>query len=533
VTIEKGENKMTKITGREHRLPRVFGFSMRKIHKYIVVPLALASLGVSLSGATVIPAPRALRITQLYSTAETTTSAALVWNTNVASDSLLQYSTSNPVPAYAPQVYSASQVTLHDIQLGGLTPGTLYYFKVTSCTKRGCSTATGSFETFPSCPDTVPPVSGNWQQVISPNVSGATSVNNQLLGIAAVSENDVWAVGWAQDPNGPAYVKRTLIEHFDGNVWNIVRSPNRGNDTESELHSVSVASANDVWAVGSSNNGSLPSRTLVEHWDGTQWSIVPSPSPDTQFNELRGMVALSANDVWAVGYHGGTQTDTPIDTLILHWDGTSWSQLASPNIAGGANQLFGITAISANDIWAIGTAGGAPLAMHWNGSAWSVVPVRVGGGLSTERLTAVSGTASNDVWAVGDAKGIFTNQTFATIRHWDGARWTEKVCRASSGSNPPEGYEGGGPNAYFTGVAAAASNDVWAVGVFGSGPMIVHWDGRAWTAVTHPRVFPNAAILRAVATSSGGSAWSVGIEVEVNSSGSVNQGRTLIDRYTP
>lgn len=153
--------------------------------------------------------------------------------------------------------------------------------------------------------------------------------------------------------------------------------------------------------------------------------------------------------------------------------------------------------------------------------------------MSTEKLTAVSGTANNDVWAVGDGRGIFTNQTFATIRHWDGARWTEKVCRAASASNPPDGYEGGGTNAYFTGVAAVASNEVWAVGVLGSGPMILHWDGQAWTTVTHPRAFPNAASLWAVATSQGGSAWSVGFEIQVDSSGSLSPEQTLIDRYNP
>lgn len=519
---------MIKAIGKQVRLLRLLSFSKRNFHKYIVVPQVIPLLGVSLSAA---PA-RAPKITQVYTTAETSTSAEVIWNTNTASDSLLQYSTSNPVPASATQVYLASQVTLHKIPLAGLAPGTLYFYKVTSCTKRGCTTVTGSVETFPSCSDVVPPVSGNWQKVFSPNVSGATSVNNQLLGIDAVSANDVWAVGWAQDPNGPQYVKRTLTQRFDGNVWNIVPSPNRLIDTQSELHSVSAASANDVWAVGSTNNGKLPSRTLIEHWDGTQWNIVLSPSPDSQFNELRGVAALSANDVWAVGYRGGTKAETPIETLILHWDGTRWSQVASPNIAGGSNQLFGITAISANDIWAVGAARGAPLVMHWNGSAWSAVRVAVGGGLSTERFTAVSGTASNDIWAVGEAKGIFTNQTFATIRHWDGARWTERVCRAASGSNPPEGYEGGGPNAYFTGVAAAASNDVWAVGVRGSGPMILHWDGRAWTTVTHPRAFPNAATLRAVATSNGGSAWSVGVEVEINP-GAVTYERSLVDRYGP
>jgi hypothetical protein len=453
----------------------------------------------------------------------------VVWNTTSAADSLLQYSNINPVPASAPQVYSANQTTLHEIELTGLTPGTLYFYKVTSCTKKGCVSASGTFETLPSCPDVVPPVSGSWQQALSANV---TAVNNQLLGVDAVSNNDVWAVGWAQDPNGPVYVKQTLIEHFNGSVWTIVPSPNKSNDTLSILYSVSATSANDVWAVGSSQDGKLPSRTLIQHWDGTAWSIVSSPNPDSQFNELRGVAAISANDAWAVGYRGGTKNETPIETFILHWDGVTWSQVASPNVAG-ANQLFGVTAISAGDVWAVGSVSGAPLALHWNGTAWSVVSVGVGSGLSAEYFAAVTGSSANDVWAVGKGQGIFTNQVFATIRHWDGSRWTEKLCRAASASNPPDGYEGGGPNAYFTGVSAAASNDVWAVGVAGSGPMILHWDGQAWTEVTHPRAFPNAASLYAVTTSPQGNAWGVGIEIEVSSSGSTSPSFTLIDRYTP
>lgn len=486
-----------------------------------------------LSGAWVLAAPtRAPRITLIYTTAETSTSAAVVWNTNTASDSLVQYSTTNPVPGSAPQVYVGTQTTYHEIALSGLTPGTVYFYRVTSCSKKGCATGTGSFETFPGCPDVVPPVSGSWQNVSSPNVSGATLASNQLLGVSAVSGNNVWAVGWAQDPNVPSY-KRTLIQHFDGNLWSIVASPNSQNDVSSQLHSVSAGSANDVWAVGSSHNGGAPTRTLIQHWDGTQWTIVSSPSPDGQINELHGVAALSADDVWAVGYRGGTSNETPLETLILHWDGTSWRQVISPNIAGGANQLSGIAAMSANDIWAVGSAGGAPLVMHWDGNAWSIVPVRVRSGLSTERFTAVSGAAASDIWVVGQGRGIFTNQTFATIRHWDGSRWTDKVCYAASASNPPDGYEGGGPDAYFTGVGAAASNDVWAVGALGSGPMILHWDGRAWTSVAHPRAFPNAAVLRGVATLRGGGAWSVGLEIEFDSSGSVTPDRTLINSYAP
>jgi hypothetical protein len=491
--------------------------------------MSLLVSGVSLSAA---PPSRAPKVTLVYTTAETSSSAEVVWNTNTAADSLLQYSTINPVPPQAAQVYVPTQVTVHEMPLAGLTPGTVYFYRVTSCAKKGCTTATGSFETFPSCPDVVPAVSSNWQTAISPNVSGTTELNNELLGVAAISASNAWAVGWSQDPNGPPYVKRTLIQHFNGSTWDIVNSPKRRGDTLSQLYSVAAVSANNVWAVGSSNDGTLPSRTMIQHWDGTQWTIVSSPSPDKQFNELRGVAALSANDVWAVGYRGGTKSETPIETFILHWNGTVWTQVTSPNVPTGANQLFGITAIATNDIWAVGSIAGAPLALHWNGSTWNVVNVAVGSGLSTEKLNAVSGKAANDVWAVGDGKGIFTNQTFATIMHWDGTRWSEKTCRAASSSNPPDGYEGGGADAYFTGVSAAATNDVWAAGVHGSGPMILHWDGAAWTAVTHPRAFPNAAVLRAVATS-GGNAWSVGLEIEVDPSGSASAERTLIDRYAP
>jgi len=273
---------------------------------------------------------------------------------------------------------------------------------------------------------------------------------------------------------------------------------------------------------------------LIQHWDGVQWSIVPSPNPDDQVNELRGVAALSANDVWAVGYSFGTQSESNIDTLILHWDGVSWSEVASPpNVLGVANQLFGITAISATDIWAVGSAGGAPLSMHWNGSVWSTVPVRGHGGLSGEVLVAVAGAGSNDVWAVGRGRGFYSNRSAATIRHWDGAHWTLKVCRAASSSNPPDGYEGGGPDSYLTGVSAGAANNVWAVGVLGAAPTILHWDGFAWTTVTHPRAFPNSAGLNAVTALSGGSAWSAGFEIQVHSSGLVTDVRTLIHRYIP
>src|SRR5262249_41839023 len=150
----------------------------------------------------------------------------------------------------------------------------------------------------------------------------------------------------------------------------------RGANYFNVLYGVAGTSAGDAWAVGLSHNGTLPSGTLIEHWNGSRWTITASPSPDDQLNELRAVAALSPDDAWAVGFHSGAQTDLPIATLVMHWDGASWHQVPSPNLPGVANQLFGITAIAPDDIWAVGAAGGGPLSLHWNGSAWSVVTVQ-------------------------------------------------------------------------------------------------------------------------------------------------------------
>ena len=497
-----------------------------------VVALALAVPAVLAvpAPAPAAPRPNVPTITLHYVTAETSTSATVAWNTNIAADSLLQYSTSNPIPPGAPQVYRPEPVTFREIELTGLAPATLYYYKVTSCTRRGCGSATGTFDTYPTCPDEVPAVSGSWQGVPSPNVGGSPPLRNELLGVAAVSADEAWAVGWSQDPDGPPYVKRPLTQRFVGGAWRIVDTPAPAGDTNTVLHGVSAASANDVWAVGSTHNGLLPSRTLTLHWDGSGWTIVPSPSPDTQLNELLGVAAISPTDAWAVGFRGGTHGETPLETLILRWDGVSWTQVPAPNVPGGANQLAAVTAVAPDDVWAVGSAGGAPLSMRWNGNAWTVVPVARNRGMSTEKLTGIAGAAGNDLWAVGDGRGFFSNRTSATIKRWNGVYWTDKVCRASSPSNPPPDYEGGGPDFFFTGISAAASDDVWAVGASGSGPFIQHWDGQAWTTVIHPRAFPNSAVLHGVATGPGG-AWAVGLLIEVHPDGTAEPPRTLIHRY--
>ena len=144
----------------------------------------------------------------------------------------------------------------------------------------------------------------------------------------------------------------------------------RGVDSSASLASVSALSASDAWAVGSDNSG-----TLVLHWNGTAWAQVPSPNPGIGHSALSGVDALSPSDAWAVGsYDTGRGTRISSKNLVLHWNGASWTQVASPSPAGqGGSELLGVSARSAGDAWAVGLVvrhNLSTLVLHWNGARW-------------------------------------------------------------------------------------------------------------------------------------------------------------------
>ena len=113
---------------------------------------------------------------------------------------------------------------------------------------------------------------GSWSIVTSPNTSPAEG--NALNGVTCVSASDCWAVG--NHYNGSAYL--TLIEHWDGTAWTIVASPNTEGTANNNLYGVACTSTSDCWAVGQALIGAA-FRTLIERWDGTSWAIVTSPNP--------------------------------------------------------------------------------------------------------------------------------------------------------------------------------------------------------------------------------------------------------------
>ncbi len=185
-----------------------------------------------------------------------------------------------------------------------------------------------------------------WHAVPSPDPGNI----NDLTKVVALSSNDVWAVGSYSGVSGPS---RTMTEHWDGISWSLVPSLNLGTG-DNRLDGIAQVSSNNVWAVGYYAVGGYPTN-LTEHWDGTSWSVIPSPDPVVGSNELNSIAQVSSDDVWAVGYSYSTEGIG--STLTEHWNGTSWSVAPSPNPGSNRNMLNAVAPLSSSDVWAVGGAG--------------------------------------------------------------------------------------------------------------------------------------------------------------------------------
>jgi hypothetical protein len=131
-------------------------------------------------------------------------------------------------------------------------------------------------------------------------------------------------------------------------TWSVVPSPSPG--TSTFLYGVSCAPAGTCTAVGTKSIGvGFVPRTLIESWNGTSWSVVPSPSPGSG-DGFGGVSCVSAAACTAVGFYS---VGNDHKTLIESWNGTSWSVVPSPNLLHN-DHLYGVSCASAAGCTAVG-----------------------------------------------------------------------------------------------------------------------------------------------------------------------------------
>lgn len=336
------------------------------------------------------------------------------------------------------------------------------------------------------------PASGCQSLIASQPLNPDTA--NVLQGVTVVSPCNAWAVGFSRSGGG----NQTLMEHWNGSSWRVFLSSSPGT-ADNELLGVHARSGSDIWAVGAYSSAPVSFKTLVLHWNGRTWTRLPSPTPGTEA-VLTAVHATSGTDAWAVGH---TFTGTHASALLLHWNGHTWQQAKNP-IPKTPAELLGVTATSARNAWAVGYSekgsSQPSLILHWNGRSWSRVASPSPGGENT--LTAVAASSARNAWAVGVTLGQ-EGRTF--ILHWNGRFWTRTRSPNIGGPAVLNSLQG---------VTVLSGSNAWAVGYSGSTqstqqPVILHWNGHAWQLTPAPDP-GGGSELRAVAARSGGDLWAVG-----------------------
>jgi hypothetical protein len=336
--------------------------------------------------------------------------------------------------------------------------------------------------------------------VSSPNPGTTKSL---LVSTSALSNADVWAVG---DSNSTASEitessgDRTLIEHWNGTAWSVVSSPNAftGSADANDLLGVSADSDTDAWAVGSATPNQAPAALpLAEHWNGTAWNLVSVPSTHTG-ETLAGVSADSATDAWAVGAFTDFTPFSSAGPVIHHWDGKTWSSLAVP---AGVFSLDSVVALSSTNAWATGNTPNNTL-LHWDGKTWSLFTgPNFGQGIAATFLS-LSASAADDIWATGQATN--GDGTGPFIAHFDGTSW-----QLRDNSTDSQFF-----NNTYVAIAAHSSTDALVVGsnAFSGKPAVEQWDGASWHPVSF--VVPQGAGINnaqeGVTFTPGGDAWIVG-----------------------
>ncbi len=324
-----------------------------------------------------------------------------------------------------------------------------------------CNIYYGATETHPGLIETW---DGNtWSIVPSPVVNtalGLHGVGFGLAGVSCTSSTFCMAVG----SNGVTSGADTLVESWDGSTWTVVPSPNA--DNVNGLISVSCSGPTFCMAVGNSSATSISNvQNLVESWDGSSWSIIPGPpASDGTPNSV---ACTSPSFCLAVGDQqtGGTASQIYAQSFAETWDGSSWTIISSPDPDPLTNVFASVSCLTSTNCVAAGYQGNLQLfAESWNGTVWSAAP---GPGSYSGRVSC-------------SASPTFCMVISNVSETWDGTTWTTV-------SSPAPG----------TALSCTGPTFCMAVGSVSGQTLAETWNGTTWTVLASP----NANALNITSTS--------------------------------
>ena len=220
--------------------------------------------------------------------------------------------------------------------------GTEVRLKDVSCSSASACTVVGRYSASGVYKPYVARWSGSsWSLQTAPSPGEGTALE-ALLSVSCPSSTFCMAAGTAAG--------KPFAERWNGSEWTTQTAPNPEGGSEASLEGVSCSSASDCMAVGSFKVSGLR-KTLTERWNGSSLAVVASPNPSGKEGNavLRSVSCLSASSCFAAGSFAypasGASGET---TLVEAWNGSEWSIQTSPNPEGNSfSSLAGISCSSA------------------------------------------------------------------------------------------------------------------------------------------------------------------------------------------
>jgi hypothetical protein len=295
-----------------------------------------------------------------------------------------------------------------------------------------------------------------WLLQPTPNPTGAAE--SAFGGIACPARSTCFAAG--------SGANAALVERWNGTAWRIQPVPTLSG---AALSAVSCSSPSACIAVGLSASGNL-----AERWNGTRWAIQPIPTPaGAHGSGLLGISCTSATNCLAAGAYNTTSSqDGPVLPLTERWNGSRWTILPTPNPAGAVQTfLGGVSCTSPSACTATGEQHSASGVVHtvaerWDGASWTIQATPNPAQVQFASLGGVACTGPSACVAVGGS------DRGSLVERWDGTAWHIQPAPTPSGGGLLNGVACPAPAA-CTAVGFTFT---------GSGGMILaeRWNGTAW-----------------------------------------------------
>ncbi len=346
-------------------------------------------------------------------------------------------------------------------------------------------------------------------------VSTPATGNNAdgLASVACPDATDCWAVGdtWV------GQVAQTLIEHWDGTSWSITPSPDTATSADNSLRAVSCRATTECWAVGA---GTVAGVTvpLAERWNGSSWSITVTPvPPSATASDLQVVSCAPDADVCvALGSYDTAGDQGQSTTMAEEWNGSSWSVAADPPSA--PPSVPGAVACPSSTVCVATVLDGHGTTWsEWNGTSWADqgTPPTPGPGLEELILGSISCPTPTTCWAGGFAELPATVAEVVVTTQWSAP---------TSPGGPPtfstQQIADPDPNQWqsLAGISCTSATSCWAAGSSqGSSagpaiqPLVATLAGDTWSLVPTQGQSGNT-FLASVACPSATSCWFAGTE---------------------